>query len=85
MKVLNDLVGDTPVVVAVASDEQSFTAFRRKSDEQFILRNDSLVGLQKNYDLLGRSGDGSKLDPVFIYQEFWHSWKEFHPNTEVYK
>ena len=28
---------------------------------------------------------GSKLTPVQSYQEFWHSWKTFHPNTEQYQ
>jgi len=27
----------------------------------------------------------SRLQPVQSYQEFWHSWKNFHPNTLVYK
>lgn len=84
-KVLNDQVGNTPIVIAIASDEQSFTAFRRDSNELFILRNDSLISTQKKYDLLGRSEDGSTLERVKIYQEFWHSWKEFHPATAVYK
>ncbi|MBL0051447.1 MAG: DUF3179 domain-containing protein [Bacteroidetes bacterium] len=28
---------------------------------------------------------GTKLKPLQGYQEFWHSWKTFHPNTTVYK
>jgi hypothetical protein len=84
-KVLNDQVGNTPVVIVIASDEQSFAAFKRDNADQFTLRNDSLIGAQKRYDLLGRNADGSVLEPIRIYQEFWHSWKQFHPDTEVYK
>lgn len=84
-RVLNDQVGNNPIVIAIASDEQSFAAFKRNNADQFILRNDSLLGSQKTYDLLGRSTDGSKLERIKIYQEFWHSWKQFHPDTEVYK
>jgi hypothetical protein len=28
---------------------------------------------------------GYRLKTVQSYQEFWHSWKEFHPATEIYK
>jgi hypothetical protein len=84
-KVLNDQVGNTPIVIVIASDEQSFAAFKREPADQFTVRNDSLKGIKRTYDLLGRSTDGSKLEPVKIYQEFWHSWKQFHPDTEVYR
>jgi hypothetical protein len=84
-KILNDELGNTPIVIVIGSDEQSFTAFKRDNDEQFFLRNDSLISAQKKYDFLGHSRDGNKLRRVKIYQEFWHSWKEFHPDTEVYK
>jgi hypothetical protein len=85
LKVLNDQVANTPIVIAIASDGQSFAAFKRDKADQFTLRNDSLTGTQETYDLFGRSTNGSKLEPVKIYQEFWHSWKQFHPNTEAYK
>ncbi len=84
-KILNDQLGNTPVVIAIAADGQSFAAFRRNSDEQFVLRNDSLISGWKKYDFLGRSIDGSKLERINAYQEFWHSWKVFHPDTEVYQ
>ncbi len=83
-RVINDKVGDVPVVVALASDDQSFVAFKRNADEQFILRNDSLIGTTNRYDLLGHGADGSSLPMVKAYQEFWHSWSTFHPYTEKY-
>jgi hypothetical protein len=85
LKILNDQIGGTAVVIAIAADEQSFAAFRSDSAEQFILRNDSLIGSNNQYDLVGRSKDGSKLRSIKVYQEFWHSWKQFHPNSEVYE
>ena len=27
---------------------------------------------------------GQKLEPVQAYQEFWHSWNTFHPNTMTF-
>lgn len=83
-RVINDKVGDTPVVVVLASDDQSFAAFKRNPEETFIVRNDSLIGATNRYDLTGRSADGSKLPMIKAYQEFWHSWNTFHPYTEKY-
>jgi hypothetical protein len=84
-RIINDKLGETPIVIAIASDEQSFTAFKRNSQDEFIIRNDSLISAEGKYDFAGRDVDGNILKPVKIYQEFWHSWKQFHPNTEVYK
>ena len=83
-RVINDKVGDVPVVLVIASDDQSFLAFKRSADDNFILRNDSLIGTTNRYDLVGRSADGSKLPVIKAYQEFWHSWNTFHPYTEKY-
>lgn len=83
--VLNDMVGDVPVVVAISADGQSFAAFRRYTDAHFLLRNDSLFNDANQYDLGGRSKDGTTLQSVPAYQEFWHSWKQFHPETETFQ
>lgn len=82
--VINDNIDGTPIVIAIASDQQSFVAFRRNSEGEFVIRNDSLVTAQGSYDFAGRSLDGN-LQSLKSRQEFWHSWKQFHPNTEVYK
>jgi hypothetical protein len=84
-RVINDMIGNTPVVVVISADDQSFSAFKRNREETFIIGNDSLIGTNNKYDLVGRSADGTKLTVIKAYQEFWHSWKTFHPNTETYK
>lgn len=83
--ILNDLVGSVPIVIAIASDGQSFAAFKSARGEQFTFRNDSLIGVKASYDLAGRSADGTKLEPLNVHQEFWHSWRLFHPDTEIYR
>lgn len=85
LKIINDKIGDTPIVIAIASDEQSFAAFQRNNEEEFKVRNDSLVSARSKYDFAGRSIDGNNLQPLKSYQEFWHSWKQFHPGTEVHR
>lgn len=84
-KIIHDKVGDTPLIIVIASDEQSLAAFKRNSEDEFMIRNDSLVTTRGKYDFAGRSIDGNNLQAVKSYQEFWHSWKQFHPETEVYK
>jgi hypothetical protein len=84
-RVINDMIGSIPVVVVISSDDQSFAAFRRKPDEMFTTRNDSLIAFANRYDLMGRSSEGGKLEAVKAYQEFWHSWRTFHPATTTYK
>ena len=41
--VVNDDVGGTPVVLALASDDASFFAYRRADTTRYALRRDSLV------------------------------------------
>jgi hypothetical protein len=84
-RILMDEVGSTAVVIAIASDEHSFAAFKRENNEEFVLRNDSLISPRNKYDFYGRSRDGSNLERIKVYQEFWHSWKEFHPDTDIYR
>jgi hypothetical protein len=83
-RVINDMVGGRPVVVAMAEDGASFAAYTRPDTaSRFILRNDSLVGAGGAFDFAGR-GRGSRLDRVQASQEFWHSWRTFHPATRRY-
>lgn len=83
-RAINDVVGSTPVVVVLASDNASFFAYTRPdSSTRFTLRGDSLVTSAAAYGLSGRGAAGS-LVPVQASQEFWHSWRTFHPRTETY-
>jgi hypothetical protein len=83
-KVVNDEVGGQPIVLALAPDSTSFFAFERPdSATRFALRGDSLVGGGRAFALNGR-GKADVLKPVFASQEFWHSWREFHPGTTTY-
>jgi len=87
-RVINDVLGGKPIVVAVASDNQSFVAFERlASTDTFTIRNDTLYTANKSYDLSGRdlSTLSNRLQHLKAYQEFWHSWRTFHPNTEKYE
>ena len=83
-RAVNDVVGGTPVVLAIASDSVSFFAFERPDvATRFTMRGDSLVAPDRAYALSGR-GATDALKPLFASQEFWHSWRTFHPGTKRY-
>ncbi|HEY5919053.1 MAG TPA: DUF3179 domain-containing (seleno)protein, partial [Chryseolinea sp.] len=84
-RIVNDVVGGKPIVVAVASDNQSFVAFERFTDaDTFTIRNDTLFTADRSYNFSGRDLGtlSGRLKSVKAYQEFWHSWRTFHPNTK---
>lgn len=79
-RVINDEVGGLPIVVALASDTVSFYAYERPSpDLVFSVQGDSLFAAGQVWPVSGRLLGG--LRRVKASQEFWHSWREFHPGT----
>ena len=83
-RVINDRLGETPIVLALAGDQRSFAVFERPPDSgDFSIREDILLANEKSYDLSGRPvGNPSQpLKRVTAHQEFWHSWRTFHPAT----
>ncbi len=85
-RIIHDKLNGIPVLLALSDDGQSFTAFQRTSNDQFFqINNDTLYTTEGIYDFSGRSLRGTgQLLKVKAYQEFWHSWRTFHPNTERY-
>jgi hypothetical protein len=82
-RVINDDVGGQPIVLALAPDSASFFAYRRPdADTHFSFVADRLVAGDRSYNLGGR-GETDSLTPVFASQEFWHSWRSFHPDTDT--
>lgn len=83
-RVINDDLGGQPLVLVLAEDDASFFAYQRPSGVlRFALSGNRLVAGEQSYDLAGH-GDTSSLTPVFASQEFWHSWRTFHPATDTY-
>ena len=83
-RVLNDIVGGNPVVLALASDSMGFFAFERPdASMRFELIADSLIAGDRRFALSGKGARGN-LTPVSASQEFWNSWKTFHPGTARY-
>lgn len=91
-RVINDTLSKTPIAVVLEDDSASFHVYRRDLLEfRYDADRKVLVDLatQSTWDWNGvcREGtlQGQRLSVVQSYQEFWHSWSTFKPNTTVYK
>ncbi|MFM8744331.1 MAG: DUF3179 domain-containing (seleno)protein, partial [Cytophagales bacterium] len=93
-RVINDVIKGLPVALTLESDSISFHTWVPVvgADTLKFAYSDSLKVLtdQSNskWNWKGECTEGKyigeKLKSVQCYQEFWHSWKTFHPNTERY-
>nr|WP_277813251.1 DUF3179 domain-containing protein [Haloferax sp. ATB1] len=90
--VVNDIVGDLPVVVA-ASAEGSLVAYVRRVDGEtveFDRDGSALVAAGSRWNLLtGRALDGPHESAVLTRANdrspmFWFAWADFNPETEIY-
>ncbi|QRR00282.1 DUF3179 domain-containing (seleno)protein [Dyadobacter sandarakinus] len=83
---INATVGSTPVALVLAADDKSFFAFERSRQYAVSLRKDTIFYQNEAYNLLGKplSGNTGALKQINAYQEFWHSWRTFHPGTLRY-
>jgi hypothetical protein len=85
-RIINSEVGAAPVALVLSVDNNSFFAFDKGINETLTLRNDTIFTQSNTYNLLGKrlTGAGSDLKRINAYQEFWHSWRTFHPGTDRY-
>ncbi len=90
-RVLNDSLNKVPLLIALEDDSLSFHVFDRSmkgmtlhfkvNDDGAVIDRETSSGW--NWDGLAISGPlvGNRLTKIQAYQEYWHSWKHFHPNT----
>ena len=85
--IINDFIGTTPILIVLSADGESFAAFDRPSEaEIYSIRGDILYSNTGSYDFTGMNiqEKGKNLERIKGYQEFWHSWRTFHPATRQY-
>lgn len=85
-RLISDVIGNKNILIVLSSDSSSFAAFENPDEKKFEINNeDHLVSDSLVYDFSGKglSSDRS-LKKVQAHQEFWHSWRTFHPNTQKY-
>ena len=92
-RVINDRVGDQPVLLLLGADGVSFQAFdarpgsgppvelERTADPSRF--KDRATGATWDESGLALDGPqaGTRLTAIPAYQEFWHSWQDFRPAT----
>ena len=85
-RIINEQVGNTPIVLVLATDNKSFFAFERPSKEtKFSIKKDTLSFDSQQFIFNGNSvNKTNSLKRMKAYQEFWHSWQTFHPATKRY-
>jgi len=91
-RVIRDTLGSRRIVLALGSDNKSFYVFT--PPDSLDLRYDADSRLlrdtrsRSSWALSGECTDGpqkgQRLPTLQAYQEFWHSWRTFHPATTKY-
>lgn len=92
---INDSFGPGPVVLVVEKDSASYHGWSRRiagRSLEFIISDSAELLKDKQTESLWNMGGwciegplkGNQLSRVPTYQEFWHSWRSFHPQTTAY-
>jgi hypothetical protein len=83
-RIINDKLDGKNIIVVLAKDDKSFFAFENPdAANHFTLHNDTLVQNNLQYNINGKAfNGGTSLKPLPAYQEFWHSWRTFQPDTK---
>jgi hypothetical protein len=82
-RIIHDEIQGVPVLVVMAMDTAGFFAFERPDAQaRFTLDSAGMRYKQYHFTLQGRGIDTAfSLKPLQAYQEFWHSWQTFNPET----
>lgn len=85
-RLIHDTVANRPILLVLANDNRSFFAYERPTPTaHFTLQHDTLVTANQTYTLAGKAlGSNQSLPRISASQEFWHSWRTFHPETGRY-
>ena len=93
-RMISDKVNGEPILVTIQSDNATFNVWSRKIDSLTLnptsIEQDHMydAATQTVWDKTGRCIDGfllgRRLSPIPAYQEFWHSWRTFNPQTLTY-
>ena len=93
-KIIQDSLSGLPLLITIEKDTASFHVFNRQVNDtifRFERKGDDLLTDRNTNSVWTMNGScidgklkGKQLITVQAYQEFWHSWRTFHPGTERY-
>lgn len=84
-KSIRDQIGTQDIVILMSMDSQSFVGLQLpEGTGSYSWTRDTLYIDSTAYLFTGKSLNPSLPDLIRLkaYQEFWHSWRTFRPNTE---
>jgi hypothetical protein len=100
-KLIEDRIGSEPVLLVVGPDNASIRVFRARLDEtgatpdyyrktvdtQSGLFVDAATGSQWAFNGCAVSGKltGKCLEPVSALKDYWFDWRNYHPQTTVFR
>jgi hypothetical protein len=86
-RIIEDRFKDHTVILVLAKNNKSFFAYTIPAGHTpVVLKDGRLAFNDHEYTLHGKGIDTNHvLEKVPAYQEFWHSWRMFHPATQVYR
>ena len=95
-KFIQDSVSKTNLLLTTDSTGRSFFMLNRNVDGKILHFHDNAATKyftdDETHSLWNANGScfegalkGKELATIQAYQEFWHSWKNFHPDTETNK
>lgn len=94
---VQDHVGGTPLLLVVGPDGKSIRAFVSQvngTDTEFFRKSegawtlvDSASGSEWNFQGCATSGPaaGKCLVPVQLLKDYWFDWRNYHPDTGIYR
>ena len=95
-KIIEDSLPGLPIMLVLERDTASFHVWNRNVNGSYLqFMKDNNTGMMKDtntqsiWNIDGQCIEGllkgEQLKFVQSYQEFWHSWKTFHPDTKRYQ
>ncbi len=95
-KLIQDSIDGVPLLLSADTNAKDFFVLNRKINGQSLsFTYDAPTALlhdqqtNSTWQISGLCIDGpskgNQLEKIQSYQEFWHSWQSFHPETEMYK
>ncbi len=85
-RLINDTLANQKVIIVMHPDNKTYAAYLNLNHDVFELKGDTLISGSIKYNFNGTpcEKDVTPLQSLYSYQEFWHSWKFFHPGTLTY-
>jgi hypothetical protein len=92
-RIITDQIGKTRIMLTVEPDNRTFYAFALNDSLHFdfdpatnlLKDNNSKLTCRLNGRCTNETMKEIALIPIQAYQEFWHSWRTFHPNTAKFE